>query len=91
MVLSKPSTTLHSSFLIPWFNIHAFASSKLLHYKLFSLQPWYAHGIAEAIMRTANLSVPLKVRVLFLIICQRTFHYFIWQFAYAVGVDAYCF
>ncbi|KAL0368601.1 UNVERIFIED_CONTAM: hypothetical protein Scaly_1079000 [Sesamum calycinum] len=24
-------------------------------------KPWYAHGIAEAIMRTANLSVPLKV------------------------------
>lgn len=23
-------------------------------------KPWYAHGIAEAIMRTANLSVPLK-------------------------------
>ncbi|TYK18890.1 NADH dehydrogenase (ubiquinone) complex I, assembly factor 7-like protein [Cucumis melo var. makuwa] len=23
--------------------------------------PWYAHGIAEAIMRTANLSVPLKI------------------------------
>ncbi|KAG6588456.1 hypothetical protein SDJN03_10471, partial [Cucurbita argyrosperma subsp. sororia] len=26
-----------------------------------SLKPWYAHGIAEAIMRTANLSIPLKV------------------------------
>ncbi|GER36327.1 hypothetical protein STAS_12660 [Striga asiatica] len=24
-------------------------------------KPWYAHGIAEAIMRTANLSVPLKI------------------------------
>ncbi|KAK9138258.1 hypothetical protein Sjap_008852 [Stephania japonica] len=24
-------------------------------------KPWYAHGIAEAILRTANLSVPLKV------------------------------
>uniref|UniRef100_A0A7N2LZ98 Protein arginine methyltransferase NDUFAF7 n=1 Tax=Quercus lobata TaxID=97700 RepID=A0A7N2LZ98_QUELO len=23
-------------------------------------KPWYAHGIAESIMRTANLSVPLK-------------------------------
>ncbi|EEF44238.1 conserved hypothetical protein [Ricinus communis] len=23
--------------------------------------PWYAHGIAEAIMRTANLSVPLRI------------------------------
>uniref|UniRef100_A0A2P2LFM5 Protein arginine methyltransferase NDUFAF7 n=1 Tax=Rhizophora mucronata TaxID=61149 RepID=A0A2P2LFM5_RHIMU len=26
-----------------------------------SSKPWYAHGIAEAIMRTANLSVPLKI------------------------------
>lgn len=25
------------------------------------LKPWYAHGIAEAILRTTNLSVPLKV------------------------------
>ncbi|KMS98018.1 hypothetical protein BVRB_4g096460 [Beta vulgaris subsp. vulgaris] len=25
------------------------------------LQPWYAHGIAEAILRTANFSVPLKI------------------------------
>ncbi|GLT73022.1 hypothetical protein SLA2020_449110 [Shorea laevis] len=24
-------------------------------------KPWYAHGIAEAIMRTTNLSVPLKI------------------------------
>lgn len=24
-------------------------------------KPWYAHGIAEAILRTANLSVPLKI------------------------------
>ncbi|KAF8037704.1 hypothetical protein BT93_B0530 [Corymbia citriodora subsp. variegata] len=24
-------------------------------------KPWYAHGIAEAIMRTANFSVPLKI------------------------------
>ncbi|XP_043707596.1 uncharacterized protein LOC122656955 [Telopea speciosissima] len=24
-------------------------------------KPWYAHGIAEAIMRTANLSIPLKI------------------------------
>ncbi|KAL3828377.1 hypothetical protein ACJIZ3_017179 [Penstemon smallii] len=24
-------------------------------------KPWYAHGIAEAIMRTANLSFPLKI------------------------------
>ncbi|XP_059632177.1 protein arginine methyltransferase NDUFAF7 homolog, mitochondrial isoform X2 [Cornus florida] len=24
-------------------------------------KPWYAHGIAEAIMRTANLSVPLRI------------------------------
>ncbi|KAF3975705.1 hypothetical protein CMV_001057 [Castanea mollissima] len=24
-------------------------------------KPWYAHGIAESIMRTANLSVPLKI------------------------------
>ncbi|XP_077229281.1 NADH dehydrogenase ubiquinone complex I, assembly factor-like protein (DUF185) isoform X2 [Tasmannia lanceolata] len=24
-------------------------------------KPWYAHGIAEAIMRTADLSVPLKI------------------------------
>ncbi|KAF2288878.1 hypothetical protein GH714_022524 [Hevea brasiliensis] len=24
-------------------------------------KPWYAHGIAEAILRTANLSVPLKL------------------------------
>ncbi|CAK7328460.1 unnamed protein product [Dovyalis caffra] len=24
-------------------------------------KPWYAHGIAEAIMRTANLSVPLQI------------------------------
>ncbi|XP_071940712.1 uncharacterized protein [Coffea arabica] len=24
-------------------------------------KPWYAHGIAESILRTANLSVPLKV------------------------------
>ncbi|CAI9117763.1 OLC1v1019245C1 [Oldenlandia corymbosa var. corymbosa] len=23
--------------------------------------PWYAHGIAEAILRTANLSIPLKI------------------------------
>jgi hypothetical protein len=28
---------------------------------LFFWQPWYAHAIAEAIMRTANFSVPLKV------------------------------
>ncbi|URD83336.1 hypothetical protein MUK42_33157 [Musa troglodytarum] len=26
-------------------------------------KPWYAFGIAEAIMRTANLSIPLKVHV----------------------------
>ncbi|QHO36760.1 uncharacterized protein DS421_9g286480 [Arachis hypogaea] len=26
-----------------------------------NLKPWYAHAIAEAIMRTANFSVPLKV------------------------------
>jgi uncharacterized membrane protein len=31
---------------------------------LFFWQPWYAHAIAEAIMRTANFSVPLKVSVL---------------------------
>ncbi|KAH7836063.1 hypothetical protein Vadar_032381 [Vaccinium darrowii] len=24
-------------------------------------KPWYAHGIAESIMRTANLSIPLKI------------------------------
>ncbi|KAM0946630.1 putative protein arginine methyltransferase NDUFAF7 [Dioscorea sansibarensis] len=24
-------------------------------------KPWYAHGIAEAIMRTADLSIPLKI------------------------------
>ncbi|KAG8372744.1 hypothetical protein BUALT_Bualt12G0098600 [Buddleja alternifolia] len=24
-------------------------------------KPWYAHGIAEAIMRTANFSIPLKI------------------------------
>ncbi|XP_051118024.1 protein arginine methyltransferase NDUFAF7 homolog, mitochondrial isoform X2 [Andrographis paniculata] len=24
-------------------------------------KPWYAHGIAEAILRTANLSIPLKI------------------------------
>lgn len=24
-------------------------------------KPWYAYGIAEAIMRTANLSIPLKI------------------------------
>ncbi|XP_010241419.1 PREDICTED: uncharacterized protein LOC104586024 [Nelumbo nucifera] len=24
-------------------------------------KPWYAHGIAEAIMRTANLSIPLQI------------------------------
>ncbi|PNY11781.1 hypothetical protein L195_g008396 [Trifolium pratense] len=30
-------------------------------YPTYSLQePWYAHAIAEAIMRTANFSVPLK-------------------------------
>ncbi|THG01613.1 hypothetical protein TEA_010049 [Camellia sinensis var. sinensis] len=28
-----------------------------------SYKPWYAHGIAEAIMRTANLSVPLKALI----------------------------
>lgn len=25
-----------------------------------NLKPWYAHGIAEAIMRTSQLSVPLQ-------------------------------
>ncbi|KAG5531309.1 hypothetical protein RHGRI_026053 [Rhododendron griersonianum] len=25
-------------------------------------KPWYAHGIAESILRTANLSIPLKVK-----------------------------
>lgn len=38
--------------------------------KLLRLQPWYAHGIAEAILRTADLSVPLKVRSFFILIME---------------------
>lgn len=43
-----------------------YLSNDSLSFAPFFLQPWYAHGIAEAILRTANLSVPLKVIFLFL-------------------------
>ncbi|PWA84951.1 S-adenosyl-L-methionine-dependent methyltransferase MidA (mitochondrion) [Artemisia annua] len=29
--------------------------------EMYSRKPWYAHGIAEAILRTSNLSFPLKI------------------------------
>lgn len=30
-------------------------------FSLYMVQPWYAYAIAASILRTANLSVPLKV------------------------------
>lgn len=65
------------SFLFTTFLLFTILVVRWTHVIWNFLQPWYAHGIAESILRTTNLSVPLKVSSL--ILKERSFLAALWS------------